>query len=212
MHQRLRRTLGLIGYTVLLLCVVTPALADEPIEVQASQDINVRRGEDNEGPVKENGILHPKRAADEKHPLDRFSMMRFDSEDFGKEVRAAELVIHAKDAQTHDGRFRFRVYAVRDGDEQDETFTEKDYDPSADGTLFDGSTNMLDRKQVVVLGTFTTERGKEVRFSSNLLTSLIRADRNGTVTLVITRQTDGGSDSAFHDRASDSPPTLRLAK
>ncbi|MFN3165795.1 MAG: hypothetical protein ACE37H_01890 [Phycisphaeraceae bacterium] len=198
------------GLCVLLLA--WPAIADEPIEVVASQDLNVRRGNDNEGPVKENGILHPKKASDDKHPLDRFSMIRFDSQDFGKEVRAVELVLQAKDAETHDGRFRFRVYAVRDGDEQDEAFTEKDYDPSAEGTLFDGSSNMLDRKQVVVLGAFTSERGKEIRFSSNLLTSLVRADRNGTVTLVIARESDGGEDSVFHDRASETPPTLRLAK
>lgn len=189
--------------------VATPssARADEPIEVRATQDLSVSRGTDDTGPRKER-IIHPKTVGDDKHQLDRFAMIRFDSKDFGKGVRLAELQIQARDDETHDGRYRFRVYGVRDGDKEDEAFTEKDYQPGAEGTLFDNSTNMLDRKQVSVLGTFSTEKGKTVHFSSTTLTAFLRSDTNGVVTLVIIRETESGKDSVFKDSSSDNPPKL----
>lgn len=187
-------------------------LAADPIEVKAKEDLSVRRGDRESGPAKERGI-HPKIVTEkEKNELDRFSMIRFDSEEFDKDVRAVELTITARDEGTHKGRFRFRVYGVRDGDKEDEKITEKTYSPGDEGTLFDGSRNMVDRNQVVILGAITSEADKEVKLSSSSLTSFIRADTNGTVTLVIVRETEAGENSVFFDSKSEKPPVLKMLK
>ena len=205
----LKHTFLMMGFT---LSISLPAMAQDPIQVTASEDLSVRRGDGEGGPVKERG-LHPKTVSEkEKNPLDRFVMIRFDSADFGKDVRAVEFSIQARSDDTYDGRFRFRVYGVIDGDKEDEVITEKDYDPGAEGSLFDGSRNMLDRKQVAVLGSFSTKRGETVRFSSNLLTSFVRSDTNGTVTLVIIRESESPDNSVFEDRKTEHPPTLKMIK
>ncbi len=201
--------------TIVLMLLVTaslPAIAAEPVEVVASQDLTVRRNSNAqvEQPAVEKGI-HPKSIKeDEKNRLDRIAMIRFDSQSFGKDVRGAALLLQARDGDMHKERYRFRVYGVRDGDKEDETFTEKEYKPAAKGSLYDDSSNMIDRQQVATLGSFTSEPGKQVQFSSESLLAFIRADKNGTVTIVITRETENGGNSVFEDTRSQNPPKLKL--
>ena len=177
-------------------------------EVVASQDLSVRRGTDKA--VKESGI-HPKKInRKEKHELDRFAMIRFDSADFGKNVRAVGLkltpVIFGDEKNKP---MRFRVYGVNDGDKYDEQFEEKTYDPAHEDSLVDRRiSTVLDRKQVSILGSFSTEKDEDVLFSSRTLLSLVRTDTNGTVTLVIVRETESGLNSTFAPRQSKTPPTL----
>lgn len=195
-----------------LLLITAEHAGADLIEVAASEDLSIRRGDDG-NPVKENGGIHPKKVSNkDESPLDRFAMIRFDSADFGKDVRAAALVLQPRtgDNDGFTGRHRFRVYGVRDGDKEDEQFNEKDYKPGAEGTLFDGSRNMVDRRQVSVLGSFIAEPGEEVRLITSPLLAFIRADRNATVTLVITRQTDSGENSVFEPRTSENSPKLVL--
>lgn len=181
---------------------------DGLVEVVAKDELSVARGTRDEGPGKQRGI-HPKLInKGEKHELDRFALLRFDSDQFGKSARAAALLLQATEDHTHKGRHRFRVYVVRDGDEQDEAFEFKKYDPKAKGTLFEDTRGMLDRDQVVILGTFTSEPGEAIQFTSSILTSAVRADTNGVVTLVLTRETEGGENSTFATIGSESPPKL----
>jgi len=191
-----------------------PTYADEPkekddglIEVMASQDLSVRRGEDKA--VKESGI-HPKSVKQrERHKLDRFAMIRFDSEDLGKGVRAAGLRLQPVNFSDSNKAMRFRVYGVNDGDEQDEKFTEKTYDPNDEKSIVDRRlSTMLDRDQVAILGTFTTDKDEAVLFTTRNLLAFLRADTNGTATLVIVRQTDSGHNSTFATRQQDNGPRL----
>lgn len=179
-------------------------------DVVVSQHLSVARGTRESGPKKQGGI-HPKRVNEkESSPLDRFALLRFDSKDFGKDVRNVALIMKARDGNQFQGRHRFRVYAIRDGDKEDEQFKEKDYDPKAEGTVFKNTSRLLDSRQVISLGTITTEAGKDVQFLSRQLTALVRADTNGTVTLAIIRETESGKNSVFDDRRSKNPPTLKL--
>lgn len=200
----IKARLNTLAAAVMLLA--TPAIADTT-EVLPSHDLTVARS--NGTPTVQGG-LHPKNVSKrEKSALDRFIMLRFDSEEFGKGVKAAALILQARDDEkAHEGRHRFRVYGVRDGDKEDELIEEKGYKPSAPGTLFENTSTMVDRKQVSVLGTFTTETGKQVQFLTSSLTSFVRADRNGTITLLIIRETDGGENSVFNDRKTNTPPKL----
>jgi hypothetical protein len=206
-----------VGISMLAFCVCSlPSHAkdrqggdgDGLLEVVASQDLTVRRGVDKA--AKEPGI-HPKKInRKEKHELDRFAMIRFDSDDFGKDVRAVGLrltpVIFGDERNKP---MRFRVYGVIDGDEQDEKFDEKTYDPNAEDTIVDRRiSTVLDRKQVSILGTFSTEKDEAVLFTSKTLLSLVRTDTNGTVTLVLVRTTDSGLNSTFARRETATPPTL----
>ncbi len=201
--------------TVLLLLFIIPAQADENegekddglTKVVASQDLSVRRGTDKA--VKEGGI-HPKNVSSrEKHKLDRISLIRFDSEDFGKGVRVAGLKLEPVNFSDHNKAMRFRVYGVNDKDEQDEKFAEKTYDPNAEDTIIDRrNANLLNRRQVSILGTFSTEQDESVQFTSDLLLSFLRADTNGTVTLVLVRESESGHNSTFAPRQSETPPTV----
>lgn len=196
-----------------LFCAHGTWAEEEPLEeglvkVEASEAVTISRN-DGETPTKQKG-LHPKKAFERESKFDRFCMIRFDSEDFGKSAKFAALLINAKDSETHEGKYRFRLYAVRDGDKEDEQFVEKDYDPAAEGTLFTDNASLIDKRQVYLLGTFTTERGEAVKFHNSKLTSFVRSDRNGTVTLVIIRDTITGENSTFMDKGSDTPPTLVL--
>lgn len=201
-----------IGFA-LMSVLVMPAWADDEkddglTEVIASQDISVRRGEDKA--VKEKGI-HPKKInRKEKHKLDRFAMIRFDSDDFGKDVRAAGLRLKPVIFGDHKNKpMRFRVYGVNDGDEQDEKFTEKDYDPNAKDTIVDRRiSTVIDRKQVSILGSFSTEKDEEVLFSNRNFLAFVRSDTNGTVTFVLIRETESGLNSTFAPRQSDDGPRL----
>lgn len=201
-----------IGFALLALLVL-PAWAEEEkddglTEVIASQDISVRRGTDKA--VKEKGI-HPKKISrKEKHQLDRFALIRFDNEDFGKDVRAAGLRLKPVIFGDHKNKpMRFRVYGVTDGDEQDEKFTEKDYDPNAEDTIVDRRVStVIDRKQVSILGSFSTEKDEEVLFSTRNFLAFVRADTNGTVTFVLIRETESGLNSTFAPRQSEDGPRL----
>lgn len=207
-----RYSLSLLAAIALLLPAHAEDSAEEKddglIEVVASQDLSVRRGTDKA--VTEKGI-HPKKVnRKEKHQLDRFAMIRFDSEGFGKNVRTVGLkltpVIFGDEKNKP---MRFRVYGVNDGDKEDEKFDEKTYDPNAEGTMVDRRiSTVLDRKQVSILGGFSTEKGDEVLFTSSTLLSLVKTDTNGTVTLVIVRETDTGLNSTFAPRQSETPPRL----
>jgi hypothetical protein len=192
----------------LVMAVALSATGAETTDVVASQNLSINRGKDKPG---KKASVHPKDASENiKSPLDRFVMLRFDSEAFDKDVRRAALQL---EPVTFDGDqpMRFRVYAVRDGDAEDEQFEEDTYDPSAEGTLFDpGRELMLDTRQLLAIGTFNAEKGKTVQFTSGALVQLIRADRNGTVTLVITRDTEGKENSTFAPRKTKTPPTLIL--
>lgn len=198
---------------LLVIAWVLPASAEaaeqdnDLFEVVATHDLSIRRGTDMA--VKESGI-HPKKVNNkDKHELDRFAMIRFDSEDFGKRVRAVGLKLTPQNFGDYNKSMRFRVYAVYDGDKQDEKFTEKDYDPNAEDTIVDRRiSSVLDRKQVNILGTFSTEKDEPVLFTSDTLLSLVRSDTNGTVTLVIVRTTDSGQNSTFARRQTETPPTL----
>jgi len=184
------------------------AESNDLVEVVAKDELTVARGTRDDGPSKQRGI-HPKLInSREKHELDRFALLRFDSDQFGKNARAAALLLQATEGDTHKGRHRFRVYGVRDGDEQDEAFEFRKYDPDAEGALFKDTRRMLDSDQVVSLGTFATESGKAVQFTSAMLTALVRADENGVVTLVITRETESGENSTFATIKSETPPKL----
>lgn len=202
--------------TALAFLLVLPAYAEGDQEekddgltrVMASQDISVRRGTDKA--AKEKGI-HPKKISrKEKHKLDRFAMIRFDSEDFGKGVRAVGLrLVPVTFGDKKNKPIRFRVYGVTDGDEQDEKFTEKDYDPNAEDTIVDRRiSTVIDRKQVSILGSFSTEKDEEVLFTTRNLLAFVRADKNGTVTLVIVRETESPLDSTFAPRQSENGPRL----
>lgn len=177
-------------------------------EIVASQNLSVRRGE--EALIKDL-VIHPKNISRKtKHQLDRFALIRFDSEDFGKGVRAAGFRINPLSfAEYGDKPMRFRVYGVLDGDPQDEKFTEKDYDPAAEDALADRRTaNMVNRKQATVLGTFSTKVDEPVLFTNRNFLSFVRADTNGTVTLVIVRETETGFNSTFRTRKSKTPPMV----
>jgi hypothetical protein len=211
--MRISRPVTLFTVALLLLFML-PAHADDEaakdndlIEVVASHDLSVRRGTDSA--VKEGGI-HPKKISNKKkHELDRFAIIRFDSEDFGKRVRAVGLKLTPVNFGDYNKSMRFRVYGVYDGDKQDEKFTEKDYDPNAEDTIVDRRiSNVLDRKQIAILGTFSTEKDEPVLFTSKSLLSLVRTDTNGTVTLVLVRTTDSGQNSTFARRQTETPPTL----
>lgn len=195
-----------LTFTLALACICSVAEA-ELTHVVASQDMSIRRGEDKA--VKEGGI-HPKNiSSKEKKPLDRISLIRFDSKDFGKGVRAAGLKLHPVNFSDYNKAMRFRVYGVIDGDKEDEAFDEKTYDPNAKGTLIDRrNANMLDRRQVSILGNFATEKDEPVEFTSDLLAAFIRADTNGTVTLILVRETESWHNSTFAPRQSETPPTL----
>jgi len=198
-------TLGLI--------FAAPLVNAEPIRVVASQDLTVMRGERDE-PKKSPGI-HPKRVKQrDKSPLDRFALIRFDSDDLGRAVRGVALRLTPRSGEndSFEGRHRFRVYAVRDGDPQDERFTEKTYEPGAAGALFDGSRLMIDRRQVATLGSFSAEPGQTVTFTSRALTAFIRTDTNATATIVLVRATDNGKNSVFKRRTSRTPPTLLIQR
>lgn len=197
---------------LLVVLMMMPSAWADTVEVTPAQDLTVRRNERNRDPGTEGGI-HPKRIDErEARPLDRFAMIRFNSEQFGRDVRAAAFSIHARgDADGFgDGHFRFRLYGVRDGDPQDEAFTEGTYNPAADDTVFQDSRNMLDRRQVVVLGSFTADRGEQVNVSTPQLLAFIQQDTNGIVTLIIIRETDSGQNTTFDPRTSNNPPMLRL--
>lgn len=195
--------------------LVSPALAvDEDAndkgltEVIASQDLSVRRGTDKA--VKEKGI-HPKKISrKEKHQLDRFAMIRFDHEDFGKDVRAVGLTLTPVIFGDKKNKpMRFRVYGVNDGDEQDEKFDEKTYDPNAEDTIVDRRiSTVINRKQVSILGSFSTEKDEDVLFTTRNLLAFVRGDTNGTVTLVIVRETESGLNSTFAPRQSEKGPKL----
>lgn len=177
-------------------------------KVVASQNLSVRRGE--EALIKDL-FIHPKNISRKtKHKLDRFALIRFDSEDFGKNVRVAGFRLQPLSfADYGDKPMRFRVYGVMDGDPQDEKFTEKDYDPSAEEALANPRTaNMVDRRQATILGGFSTKVDEPVLFNNEKLLSFVRADTNGTVTLVIVRETEAGENSTFRTRKSKTPPTL----
>lgn len=211
----LKQTIATSLAALLVVAFVLPASAETEKEdglthIVASQDLSVRRGTDKA--VKEGGI-HPKNISrKEKHELDRFALIRFDSEDFGKGVRAAGLRLQPLSFGDHKNKpMRFRVYGVTDGDPQDEKFTEKDYDPNAEDTIVDRRiSTVIDRKQVSILGSFSTEKDETVLFTSRSFLSFVRADTNGTVTLVIVRETESGLNSTFLPRQSERPPTLLM--
>lgn len=186
-----------------------PAQAEDDLtEVVASQDLSVRRGVDKAVVEK---LIHPKKVSrKEKSELDRFAMVRFDSESFGKDVTAIGLKLKPYIFSDKNNKpMRFLVYAVKDGDPQDETFDEKAYDPEADDTILDRSTPlMLNRDQVFVLGGFVADQDRDVLFTSDQFLAFARADTNGTMTLVLVRETDSGKDSTFAARESETPPTL----
>lgn len=207
-----RYALALLAATAPFLPVYAEEQTEEEdhglTEVIASQDLSVRRGTDKA--VKEQGI-HPKKInRKEKHELDRFAMIRFDSEDFGKDVRAVGLKLKPVIFGDENNKpMRFRVYGVVDGDKEDEKFDEKTYDPNAEDTIVDRRiSTVLNRKQVSILGSFSTDREEDVLFTSKTLLSLVKTDTNGTVTLVIVRETDSGLNSTFAPRQSKTPPTL----
>ena len=203
------RTLSFIGLLVLS-CWVCPAALAVPIEVTASQDLSVSRGKGERNPGKQAG-LHPKKINGDKYDyLERFAIIRFDSKDFGKNVTAAAFHISAKDTDTHDARFSFRLYAVRDGDKYDEKFTEEKYDPKNEDSVYKNNRNMLDARQVILLGHFRTERGRNVTFTRPGLLKLIQGDTNGTVTLIVTRDTESPKNSTFYDRRTENPPKLSI--
>lgn len=198
------------------IALILPAHAEDDAEekddgltrVVASQDLSVRRGTDKA--VKEQGI-HPKKISrKEKHKLDRFAMIRFDSEDFGKDVRAAGLRLTPVIFGDHKNKpMRFRVYGVNDGDAYDEKFEEKTYDPAHEDSLVDRRiSTVLNRRQVSILGSFSTEKDEEVLFTSRSFLSLVRTDTNGTVTLIIVRETESGLNSTFAPRQSEKGPLL----
>lgn len=201
---------GSLFITLTLLALPSLAADDENddglIEVVASQDLCVRRGEDKA--IKEGGI-HVKNVKErEKHPLDRFAMLRFDRDDF-RDVRTVGLRMTPVNFSDYNKAMRFRVYGVLDGDEQDEKFEEKTYDPNGEDTIVDRRlTTMIDRKQVTILGNFSTEQDEQVLFSTRNLLAFVRGDTNGTVTLVIVRETESGHNSTFATRQSETPPTL----
>lgn len=192
----------------LVMAVALPAAGAETTDVVASQNLSIDRGKEKPG---KRANIHPKDASENiKSPLDRFVMLRFDSEAFDQDVRRAALEL---EPVTFDGDqpMRFRVYAVRDGDPEDEQFEEDTYDPSAEGTIADpGRESLIDTRQLLAIGTFNAEKGKTVQFTSTALVQLIRADRNGTVTLVITRDSEGKENSTFAPRKSKTPPKLIL--
>jgi hypothetical protein len=142
----------------LVMAVALSATGAETTDVVASQNLSINRGKDKPG---KKASVHPKDASENiKSPLDRFVMLRFDSEAFDKDVRRAALQL---EPVTFDGDqpMRFRVYAVRDGDAEDEQFEEDTYDPSAEGTLFDpGRELMLDTRQLLAIGTFRSARAR----------------------------------------------------
>ncbi|MEM9348149.1 MAG: hypothetical protein AAGB26_16185 [Planctomycetota bacterium] len=207
-----RRLFPLLVTAALVLPIHAEEQANEKDDgltrVIASQDLTVRRGEDKA--AKEPGI-HPKKInRKEKHKLDRFAMIRFDSEDFGKEVRAVGLqltpVIFGDEKNKP---MRFRVYGVNDRDEQDEKFKEKTYDPNAEDTIVDRRiSTVINRRQVSILGSFSTEKGEQVLFTNKNLLAFVRGDTNATVTLVVVRETESGLNSTFAPRQSETPPTL----
>lgn len=203
---------------LLMILSVLPAIAeDKPekleqlredglTELKASQDVSIRRGEGE--PIKENGIHIKNISKKSKHKLDRIALLRFDRDSF-ENVRAVGLHLDPLNFSDYNKSMRFRVYGVNDGDEQDEKFTEKEYDPTAEDTLVDVRyTTMIDRKQVSILGTFSTEKDETVLFTSRNLLAFVRSDTNGTVTLVIVRETETGHNSSFHSRHGEKAPRL----
>lgn len=188
----------------------TQAEDDGFTRVVASQNLTVQRGD--EKATKNKGI-HPKKInRKEKHRLDRIAMIRFDNPDLGKAVRVAGLRLKPVNFGDHKNKpMRFRVYGVRDGDQQDEKFTSKDYDPNAEDTLVDRRyPTIIDRRQVAMLGSFSTERDEIVLFSNRQFLAFVRADTNQTVSFVIVRETDSGLNSTFAPVGSDDAPTLLL--
>lgn len=199
----------------LLMCLTPPVQAEDEkdqglTEVAASQCLSVRRG--TEEAVKEEGIHAKNLSPKTKHRLDRFAMIRFDSGDFGKPVQGAGLRLRPfKYDHEEFESMRFRVYGIKDGDKEDEKFEEKTYDPLAEDTILDRRiANMLDRKQVALLGTFKTVENENVLFSSRGLLTFLRQDTNGTVTLVLVRETESGLNSRFSSAHSQTPPTLMM--
>jgi len=190
----------------LVMVLAWPSWAAEPTEVAASQHLSISRGKDKPG---KSTVFHPKKGGKKvDNPLDRFVLVRFDSETFGKDVRAAGLRLEPATFDS-DEPMVFHVYAIHDGDPEDEQFEEKTYDPSAEGTVADmESSLMIDLRQVRLMGRFQASQGKTVEFSSAELVQLVRKDSNGTVTLVIIRETGGPENSTFKPRKSKSPPTL----
>ncbi|MGB0768251.1 MAG: hypothetical protein ACPGYV_11135 [Phycisphaeraceae bacterium] len=190
---------------------VLPAYADEErddglIEIMALHDVSIRRGEDKA--IKERGVHVKNVSRREKHKLDRIVMLRFDSKDFA-DVRAVGLRLEPVNFSDYNKAMRFRVYGVLDGDEEDEKFTEKDYDPNGEGTMIDRRlSTMLNRRQVTILGNFSTEKDEPVLFSSQNLYNFVRSDSNETVTLVIVRETESWHNSTFAPRQSEKGPRL----
>lgn len=200
---------------LLAITLVLPTQAEEEAEtrkddglirVVASQDLCIRRGE--EEVIKERGVHVKNVKRREKHELDRFALIRFDSEDF-ENARAVGLHLEPFNFSDYNKAMRFRVYGVLDGDEQDEKFEEKTYDPNDEDSIVDRRlSTMVDRKQVTILGNFSTEEDETVLFSTRNLLAFVRGDKNGTVTLVIVRETESWHNSTFTTRESETPPML----
>ena len=176
-------------------------------EIMATNDLCVRRGP-NDKAIKEGGVHVKNVKKREKHELDRIALIRFDSEDFNR-VRAVGLRLEPVNFSDYNKAMRFRVYGVLDGDEQDEKFTEKTYDPNDEKSIIDRRlSTMLDRKQVTILGAFATEKDEPVLFTTENLLNFVRSDENGTVTLAIVRETESWHNSTFATRQDENGPRL----
>lgn len=179
------------------------AASSAAVVVTASQDHTLRRG-----PSIENG-LHSKQSSN--NSTDRVVMIRFDSTTFGSDVTSATFLFTANsDPSTQfQGTFDFRVWGVTDGDPQDEAFVEGGYDPTASGSIYDGSANLIQESQLIQLGDFTASAGTQVSMTTPGLLSFLQADTNDIATLVVERLTLGGN-STFLDRNTATPPRLSL--
>lgn len=144
---------------------------------------------------------------------DRYAIYRFDSTtDFGATAGSATFTLTPGNGVV--GPFSFSVFGVNDGIGADETFSEVGFVPNA-GVVFDAAADLgFSLTNVTLLGTASgVTAGTNLSFSDASLSTFIQGDMNGTVTLLVVRNEEGGGTSNFLNRttvANGTAPTLEV--